>query len=159
MVPNVLQTCISETLDRRQDQTDPLCGSKIFWRCKQIFLTWTTRHATQNFRFLTRRKANSTTADQSSFREINFHQNLHSDLIKTSYWYLPMATKSQSMKMDHVNFTATIEMGNIILTLYSSGIRHFPTVSICSKISVFPLVQANVHTLTTAKFRGVYENL
>ena len=29
------------------------------------------------------------------------------------------------------------------------------TVSICAKISVFPLVQANKHTLTTAKFGSV----
>ena len=34
-------------------------------------------------------------------------------------------------------------------------IRHYPTVSICAKISVFPLVQANMHTLTTAKFGSV----
>ena len=33
-------------------------------------------------------------------------------------------------------------------------IRHL-TVSICAKISVFPLVQANMHTLTTAKFVGI----
>ena len=29
-------------------------------------------------------------------------------------------------------------------------ISHYPTVSICAKISVFPLVQANMNTLTTA---------
>ena len=29
-------------------------------------------------------------------------------------------------------------------------ISHYPTVSICAKLSVFPLVQANMHTLTTA---------
>ena len=34
-------------------------------------------------------------------------------------------------------------------------ISHYPTVSICVKISVFPRVQANMHTLTTAKFRSV----
>ena len=34
-------------------------------------------------------------------------------------------------------------------------ISHYPTVSICAKISVFPLVQVNVHTLTTAKFGSV----
>ena len=34
-------------------------------------------------------------------------------------------------------------------------ISHYPTVSICAKISVFPLVQANMHTLTTAKFGSV----
>ena len=34
-------------------------------------------------------------------------------------------------------------------------ISHYPTVSICAKISVFPLVRANVHTLTTAKFGSV----
>ena len=34
-------------------------------------------------------------------------------------------------------------------------ISHYPTVSICAKISVFPLVQANMHTLTTVKFRSV----
>ena len=34
-------------------------------------------------------------------------------------------------------------------------ISHYPTVSICAKISVFPRVQANMHTLTTAKFEGV----
>ena len=33
-------------------------------------------------------------------------------------------------------------------------ISHYPTVSICAKISVFPRVQANMHTLTTAKFGG-----
>ena len=34
-------------------------------------------------------------------------------------------------------------------------ISHYPTVSICAKISVFPLVQANMHTLTTVKFGSV----
>ena len=34
-------------------------------------------------------------------------------------------------------------------------ISHYPTVSICAKISVFPRVQANMHTLTTAKFGSV----
>ena len=34
-------------------------------------------------------------------------------------------------------------------------ISHYPTVSICEKISVFPLVQANMHTLTTVKFGSV----
>ena len=34
-------------------------------------------------------------------------------------------------------------------------ISHYPTVSSCAKISVFPLVQANVHTLTTVKFGSV----
>ena len=29
-------------------------------------------------------------------------------------------------------------------------ISHYPTVSICAKISVFPHEQANMHTLTTA---------
>ena len=29
-------------------------------------------------------------------------------------------------------------------------ISHYPTVSICAKISVFPLVQANMNTLTIA---------
>ena len=29
-------------------------------------------------------------------------------------------------------------------------ISHYPTVSICAKISVFPLVQANMNTVTTA---------
>ena len=29
-------------------------------------------------------------------------------------------------------------------------ISHYPTVSIWAKISVFPLVQVNIHTLTTA---------
>ena len=32
---------------------------------------------------------------------------------------------------------------------------HYPTVSICAKISVFPRLQANMHTLTTAKFGSV----
>ena len=31
-------------------------------------------------------------------------------------------------------------------------ITRYPSVSICAKISVFPLVQANMHTLTTVKF-------
>ena len=31
-------------------------------------------------------------------------------------------------------------------------ISRYPSVSICAKISVFPLVQANMHTLTTVKF-------
>ena len=35
---------------------------------------------------------------------------------------------------------------------------HYPTVSICAKISVFPLIEANMHTLTTVSL-GVYENL
>ena len=34
-------------------------------------------------------------------------------------------------------------------------ISHYPTVSICAKISVFPLVQANMHTLSTAKSGSV----
>ena len=34
-------------------------------------------------------------------------------------------------------------------------ISHYPTVSICKKISVFPHVQVNMHTLTTAKFGSV----
>ena len=34
-------------------------------------------------------------------------------------------------------------------------ISHNPTVSICAKILVFPRVQANMHTLTTAKFLSV----
>ena len=34
-------------------------------------------------------------------------------------------------------------------------ISHYPTVSICAKISVFPLVQGNMHTLTTVKFGSV----
>ena len=34
-------------------------------------------------------------------------------------------------------------------------ISHYPTVSICVKISVFSLVQANIHTLTTVKFGSV----
>ena len=37
-------------------------------------------------------------------------------------------------------------------------ISHYLTVSICAKISVFLLVQANMHTLTRVKF-GKYENL
>ena len=37
-------------------------------------------------------------------------------------------------------------------------ISRYPTVSICAKISVFPLVQADMHTLITASL-GVYENL
>ena len=32
---------------------------------------------------------------------------------------------------------------------------HYPTVSICARISVFLLVQANMHTLTTVKFGSV----
>ena len=34
-------------------------------------------------------------------------------------------------------------------------ISHYPTVSIYAKISVFPLVQVNMHTLTTVKFGSV----
>ena len=34
-------------------------------------------------------------------------------------------------------------------------ISHYPTVSICAKISVFPLVQANMYTLTTVKLGSV----
>ena len=34
-------------------------------------------------------------------------------------------------------------------------ISHYPTVSIRAKISLFPRVQANMHTLTTAKFGSV----
>ena len=34
-------------------------------------------------------------------------------------------------------------------------INHYPTVSIWAKISVFPCVKANMHTLTTAKFGSV----
>ena len=34
-------------------------------------------------------------------------------------------------------------------------ISHYPTVSICANISVFPLVQANMHTPTTVKFGSV----
>ena len=34
-------------------------------------------------------------------------------------------------------------------------ISHSPTVSICAKISVFPRLQANMNTLTIAKFGSV----
>ena len=34
-------------------------------------------------------------------------------------------------------------------------ISHYPTVSICANISVFPLVQANMHTPTTVTFGSV----
>ena len=34
-------------------------------------------------------------------------------------------------------------------------ISHYLTVSICAKISVFPRLQASIHTLTTAKFGSV----
>ena len=34
-------------------------------------------------------------------------------------------------------------------------ISHYPTVSICGKISIFPPLQANMHTLTTTKFGSV----
>ena len=34
-------------------------------------------------------------------------------------------------------------------------IRHYSTVSICAKITLFPHLQANMHTLTTAKFGSV----
>ena len=34
-------------------------------------------------------------------------------------------------------------------------ISHYPTVTICAKISVFPRVQPNIHTLTTATFGSV----
>ena len=34
-------------------------------------------------------------------------------------------------------------------------ISHYPTVSICANISVFPLAQANMHTPTTVKCGGV----
>ena len=34
-------------------------------------------------------------------------------------------------------------------------ISHYPTVSMCAKISVFSLVQANMHTLTRVKFGSV----
>ena len=34
-------------------------------------------------------------------------------------------------------------------------ISRYPTVSICAKISVFSLVQVNMHTLTTVKFGSV----
>ena len=34
-------------------------------------------------------------------------------------------------------------------------ISHYPTVSIRAKISVFPRLQANMYTLTTAKFGSV----
>ena len=34
-------------------------------------------------------------------------------------------------------------------------ISHYPTVSICAKISLFLHLQANIHTLTTAKFGSV----
>ena len=34
-------------------------------------------------------------------------------------------------------------------------ISHYPTVSICAKISVFPLVQANMYTLTTVNLGSV----
>ena len=39
-------------------------------------------------------------------------------------------------------------------------INHYLTLSICAKISVFPRIHANMHTLTTAIVSlGVYENL
>ena len=34
-------------------------------------------------------------------------------------------------------------------------ISRYPSVPICAKISVFPLVQANMHTLTSVKFGSV----
>ena len=34
-------------------------------------------------------------------------------------------------------------------------ISRYPSVSICAKISVFPLEQANMHTLATVKFGSV----
>ena len=34
-------------------------------------------------------------------------------------------------------------------------ISHYPTVSICAKISVFPLLQANMYTITTVKLGSV----
>ena len=34
--------------------------------------------------------------------------------------------------------------------IFIQWISHYPTVSICAKISVFPRAQANMHTLTTA---------
>ena len=37
-------------------------------------------------------------------------------------------------------------------------ISHYPTVSICAKISVFPREKANMHTLTIVNL-GVYDNL
>ena len=33
-------------------------------------------------------------------------------------------------------------------------ISHYPTFSICAKISVFPLVQAKLYTVTTVKFES-----
>ena len=42
---------------------------------------------------------------------------------------------------------------------FTMWISHYPTVSICSKISVFSLVQANMHTLTTVKFGSKLKNL
>ena len=39
--------------------------------------------------------------------------------------------------------------------IFIQWINHYPTISICAEISVFPRVQANMHTLTTVKFGSV----
>ena len=45
--------------------------------------------------------------------------------------------------------------GEMVTGRIEPRISHYPTVAICAKISVFSLVQTNMHTLTTVKFGSV----
>ena len=52
---------------------------------------------------------------------------------------------------------STVDRAPVVQRLgnFIQWISHYLTVSICAKISVFPIVQGNMHTLTTAKFGSV----
>ena len=54
-------------------------------------------------------------------------------------------------------FFVVISLGPVVQRPdnFIQWISRYPSVSICAKISVFPLVQANMHTLTTVKFGSV----
>ena len=55
------------------------------------------------------------------------------------------------------NLSLPVDQAPVVQRLdnFIQWISHYPTVSICAKISVFPLVQTNMHTLITAKFGSV----
>ena len=54
-------------------------------------------------------------------------------------------------------FLKTDILGPVVQRLdnFILWISHYPTVPICAKTSVFPLVQANMHNLTTVKSESV----
>ena len=61
-----------------------------------------------------------------------------------------MKSKAESEEKVTVLAPVVQRLDNLI-----QWISQYPTVSTCAKISVFPHVQADMHTLTTAKFGSV----